>query len=142
MSLLDGLEKRIKGGFRVVSSARGVSKTPKSPRDNVLESIDNSLAYLRDPSFRLTNGRRKGDIPDLVYELEGKGASIKLRYSRVSLSLGDGNKLFINDASDLAAALEFIRELVAEGRLDEQLEKIKAERVAQTKRKGKPAKSK
>ena len=105
----------------------------KSPRDVLLQSLDDSIAYLKDPKFTVASGRRKGKAPDLVYGIDGTQAKISLRYSRARLKLDDKNDELTLDKGILPDALAALREGVANGEFDDQLDKIKAKRTAAAK---------
>jgi hypothetical protein len=129
MGWLDNLKAKIGGDFELRVAGRKAARG-KTPRDTLLQSIDDSIAFHQDPSFRVASGRRKNKEPNLVYRLDGNQAAISLRYSRVRLKLdGKSDELSV-DKSKLSDALAGLREGVAAGEFDDQLNKIKADRVA------------
>jgi hypothetical protein len=105
------------------------------PRDLVLQAIDDSIAFLKDPKFRVSSGRRKGKEPDLVYRLDGEQAAISLRYYRVRLTLHGNNDELSLDKTHLSDALQALREGVADGEFDAQLDKIRSARLNKPKSK-------
>jgi len=68
-----------------------------------------------------------------VYELNGEQASITLRYYRVRLKLHETNDELKIDKAHLLDALQALREGVAGGEFDEQLDKIRASRLKRNK---------
>lgn len=132
MGWLENLKARI-GDFELRVAGRKPARA-KTPRDTLLQSIDDSIAFYKDPNFRVATGRRKGKEPDLVYRIDGDEAAISVRYSRVRIKLDGKNsdELFVNK-SKLSDALAGLREGVAAGEFDGQLDKIKANRSSSAK---------
>lgn len=127
MGWLDNLKAKI-GDFELRVAGRKPARA-KTPRDTLLQSIDDSIAFHKDPSFRVASGRRKNKEPNLVYKIDGDQAAISVRYSRVRIKLDGKNsdELFVSK-SKLSDALAGLREGVAAGEFDDQLDKIKSKR--------------
>ena len=106
---------------------------PKEPRDLVLQAIDDSIAYLKDPKYRVGSGRRKGQTPDLVYSINGSQATVSLKYYRARLRLDGQHNTLTIAKSHLPDALNALREGVANGEFDAHLNRIKASRKAKAK---------
>lgn len=132
MGWLENLKAKIGDDFELRVAGRKPARA-KTPRDTLLQSIDDSIAFHKDPSFRVASGRRKNKEPDLVYKIDGDQAAISLRYSRVRLKLdGKSDELSV-DKSKLSDALAGLREGVAAGEFDDQLDKIKTKRSSTAK---------
>lgn len=131
MGWLDSLKEKI-GDVELGVAGKKPART-KTPRDLLLQSIDDSMAFLKDPKFRLTSGRRKGKQPDLVYATDGNRASISLRYARVRIKLDGKNDELAVDTKHLAEALSALRAGVIAGEFDTQLTKLQADRSAAVK---------
>lgn len=133
MSWLDKLSSKTQQFQFGVAGTKPVSA--KMPRDVILKAIDDSIAFFNNPNYRLISGPRKGEEPDLVYELNGEQASISLRYYRVRLKLHETNDELTIDKAHLLDALQAIRQGVVAGEFDAQIEKIKAARIKREKSK-------
>lgn len=131
MGWLENLKAKI-GDFELRVAGRRPAQA-KTPRDTLLQSIDDSIAFHKDPSFVVGSGRRKGKQPDLVYRIDGEHAAISLRYSRVRLKLDRKSDELSVDKSKLSDALAGLREGVAAGEFDDQLDTIKGKRSSSAK---------
>lgn len=128
MGWLDEFKAKV-SDFSFGVAGRKPARTPKTPRDLLLKSIEESIAFHDDPRYRVASGRKKGSAPDLVYETVGTNATITLRYYRAKLKLnGNDDQLYV-DAKHLKDALSALRNGVANGEFDGQLDKIRADRV-------------
>lgn len=131
MGFLDDLKRKI-GDFTLGVAGKTPAQT-KTPRDLLLSSIDDSIAFHKDASFRVKSGRRKGKEPETVFTTSGQSAAIVLRYYRTRLKLDGKNDQLTVDVKHLDAALNALRDAAANGEFDAQMDKIKATRVSAAK---------
>lgn len=92
----------------------------KSPRQKMLDAIDKQIKNLEENTLSAMGvwHKKAGD----------KGYKVKPRYGTTSLNLHDGDIYVYGD--ELDAFLKGLREDIAAGNMDEQLEKISAKMSA------------
>lgn len=126
MNLQAKLEAAI-GSFSLVVDQKKIKLA--SPRDNVIKLITDNIKYHNDNSYKIKTAKGEYKTPELCYEISGDKARVWLCYSRQKLKLvGDANAIVGIDASKVVTTLECLRDVVANGDLDDQLANIKTER--------------
>ncbi len=111
------------------------SNANKHPRDALLALIANSRSLLADPDFTI-NKRGKQTKPEACFKLQGDSAEVVLRYAHEKLTLPDGSTAITVPAKQLPKLLDALQAVVEAKAFDDQLEAIKAERVANLKAAG------
>ena len=105
----------------------------KQPRDAVLALIQNSLSLLANDAFTVAK-RGKQCKPEACFKLNGDQAEIVLRYAHEKLTLPNGGTAITVPTKQLSQMLEALKGVVNAKAFDDQLETIKAERVAALKK--------
>ena len=131
MSWLDALKKEV-GDFELSTGEK--IKLPKAdahPRDKVIKLINDNISYINDNSYTIRTAKGETKTPERCYENSGGKASIWLSYSRQKLML-DGEHSMITglDENKVLAALTHLKNAVASGVFDDQLQDIKQKRSA------------
>jgi hypothetical protein len=127
MLLSDILKKKGLTNYKFKSST---AKTPKrkSPRETLIDQINNNLKVLAEPTFRVKN--RKGEMikPDACFKIDGDKAEVWASYSKKRIVL-ENDKSFVEIPTDqLKDYLEAIKEAAEHGIFDEQLTNIQSSR--------------
>ena len=132
MSWLDDFKAAV-CDYSVEKNAPKSAATKKHPRDMVAKQINNSISYFIDNKFRLADGKRKGQIPELCYVVDGSRAKITITYARSKLKLiGDDTTVGV-DMGKLVAGLRSLKDSVEAGKFDDKLEEIRSTRAAKLK---------
>ncbi len=113
----------------------------KHARSSVVRLIENSIALFNDPNHKIYNKRTKNwSKPEKCFKLNPDGtAYVWLSYSKKKLKSYKGDDFLTMPASALPQMLEKIKEQVASGILDSQIEPIHKERSDAMSKKKKPA---
>jgi hypothetical protein len=110
---------------------------PKHPRNNVIALIENSIRFLADPQYRVKQ-KRSGNTapPQTCYKIDAAGnAYISLSYAKKKLVIDNGDDTITVPAATLPQVLEKIKEQVANGKLDAELNNTQSERSSTMKQK-------
>jgi hypothetical protein len=132
MTWLDDFKAAV-GDYSVEKNAPKSAVVKKHPRDMVARHINNSISYFIDNKYRLPDGKRKGQIPELCYVIDGSRAKITITYARSKLKLiGDDTTVSVN-MDKLVAGLRSLKDSVEAGKFDDKLEEIRSTRAAKLK---------
>ena len=122
-------------------ATKSASAASKDPRDAVLALIDNSMALLADPTHKVSK-RGNTYTPESCVRTKGAKYEVVLAYCREKLTLHNGKKALFVDPPHASTLLTGLKAAVEAGHFDDQLARIKTERVAKLGVSAKPAKHK
>lgn len=131
MSWLDALKKEV-GDFKLSTGEK--IKLPKAvvhPRDKVIKLINDNISYINDNSYTIKTAKGETKKPESCFEKADGKASVWLSYSRQKLMLDGENSMITGlDENKVLAALDHLKNVVASGIFDDQLQDIKQKRSA------------
>lgn len=120
-------------------ATKSASSASKDPREAVFALIENSMALLKDSKHTVSK-RGNTYTPESCVRTVGGQHEVSLSYCRAKLVLPDGNEAMVVDPAVTATLLEALKAEVAAGNFDDQLARIKTDRVAKLGGAAKPAK--
>jgi hypothetical protein len=122
MTWLSELQKELGKDFQLVKAAKRASVKVRHPREVAYENIKNSLAFLKDPTFKVKKSGKEAK-PDLCYqELSDGTVEVFVKYARSRLKLqGDEDAIRVPKAA-LETVLVKLGDGIRDGEFDDQLE--------------------